>query len=459
MTSTYTTNKNIEKPGYNDYASNPTGWSGPINTDWDIIDAAFGGFVIKNPTGLSGTQALAVGEYQKLIIIIGTSLTGTATLTANITYTIPVGVGGNWIVYNNTTGAFTVTFAVASGGGTSVVLGQGTRTLLFSDGTNVNVVSAIPLNDSITAAMLQTDSVTTPKIQNGAVTLPKIASSAQATSAEYVAGNLTATFNGSIGGTTLSVTSITAGNSIVVGMTLSSAGAGFVAGTTITALLSGSGGAGSTYSVSATQTVSTTSFTGTTSNKLIPVFSAWDSTAVVALTDAAQITPDFARGYNFSVTIADNRQLMNPSNPKLGQSGLILVTEGTPAVTNFTATINNTAGTPAAGTTLTVSAVSSGTLAIGTVITSGAAAGTTITAFGTGSGTVGTYTVNTSQLVSSTAMVGSTGRTLTYDTAYKFPGGVAPTFDTTAGRLNILTYSVYSVSPLSIVVSCLSGVR
>jgi hypothetical protein len=129
-------------------------------------------------------------------------------------------------------------------------------------------------------------------------------------------------------------------------------------------------------------------------------------------------------------------------------------------VTSFTGKIDNTAGTPAAGTTLTVSVVSSGTLAVGTVISgSGVTAGTTITAFGTGSGGVGTYTVTPSQLVTSTAMTGSTGRTLTYSNVYKFPGGVAPTFDTATGRLNILTYSVYQLSPLSIVVSCLSGVR
>lgn len=138
MTSTYTTNKNIEKPAYNDYAANPTGWSGPINTDWDIIDAAFGGVTVKNPTSVSGTVALTTSEYQKLILIIGVSASSPATLTANVTYTIPSGVGGQWIVYNNTTGAFTVTLA-SLGGGSSVVLQQGVRTCVYSDGTNVAI--------------------------------------------------------------------------------------------------------------------------------------------------------------------------------------------------------------------------------------------------------------------------------------------------------------------------------
>ena len=136
MTSTFTTNKNIEKPAYNDYASNPTGWSGPINTDWDIIDRSFGGTQVKNPTGISGTVVLTASEYQAAIFIIGTSITGTATLTANVTYQIPSGVGGIWTVYNNTTGAFTVTISSA-GGGSSLVAAQGLHTLIYSDGTNI----------------------------------------------------------------------------------------------------------------------------------------------------------------------------------------------------------------------------------------------------------------------------------------------------------------------------------
>ena len=38
MTSSFTTNKQIEKPAYQDYSSDPTGWTVPINDDWDIIE-------------------------------------------------------------------------------------------------------------------------------------------------------------------------------------------------------------------------------------------------------------------------------------------------------------------------------------------------------------------------------------------------------------------------------------
>lgn len=49
--------------------------------------------------------------------------------------------------------------------------------------------------------------------------------------------------------------------------------------------------------------------------------------AIVALTDGATITPDFAAGNNFSVTIGGNRTLANPSNLVAGQSGIIVITQ------------------------------------------------------------------------------------------------------------------------------------
>ena len=65
-------------------------------------------------------------------------------------------------------------------------------------------------------------------------------------------------FTGSISGTTLNVSAVGSGT-LGVGMTVY--GTGVSAGTTITALGTGSGGAG-TYTISATQTVSSTSMTG-----------------------------------------------------------------------------------------------------------------------------------------------------------------------------------------------------
>ena len=52
------------------------------------------------------------------------------------------------------------------------------------------------------------------------------------------------------------------------------------------------------------------------------------SGALLALSDAATIAWDMSLGYNASVTIADNRTLGNPTNPIVGRTGMLVVTQG-----------------------------------------------------------------------------------------------------------------------------------
>ena len=129
MTSTYSTNKAIEEPANGDYVNT---WSTPVNSNFNIIDTAFGGHVIINATGASGTVALTTAQYQNLYILFS------GTLSANVNYQVPSGVGGQWVIYNGTSGAFTLTLS-SGGGGSSVTITQGTRTLIVSDGTNVTL--------------------------------------------------------------------------------------------------------------------------------------------------------------------------------------------------------------------------------------------------------------------------------------------------------------------------------
>jgi hypothetical protein len=127
MASTYTTNKVIEKPGNGDYVNT---WNVPVNDDFDIIDASLGGTTTLNATGASGTTTLSATQYRPPTIIV------TGVLTASVTYRIPSGKGGQWVIFNNTSGAFNVTFD-SGGGGTSVITPQGQKVLIYSDGTNV----------------------------------------------------------------------------------------------------------------------------------------------------------------------------------------------------------------------------------------------------------------------------------------------------------------------------------
>lgn len=129
MVSTYTTNKVIEKPGNGDYVDT---WNVPANGDFDIIDQAFGGVTSLNAT--AGDATLTDTQYRSLILAISGSMS------ANVTYTIPSGKGGQWIVRNTTTGgSYTVTIA-SGGGGDSVAVARNVNTQIWSDGTNIRTI-------------------------------------------------------------------------------------------------------------------------------------------------------------------------------------------------------------------------------------------------------------------------------------------------------------------------------
>lgn len=135
MASSYTTNKTLEKPGNGDYVDT---WNVPVNGDMDVIDQAFGGNTSLNAT--SGSATLSATQYRSLLLSIS------GAISANVIYTIPSGIGGEWIVRNTTTdsvgGPWTVTIASA-GGGTSVTLDRNVNFLLFSDGTNIRSVGSV----------------------------------------------------------------------------------------------------------------------------------------------------------------------------------------------------------------------------------------------------------------------------------------------------------------------------
>lgn len=131
MSSTFTTNKTLELPGNGDYVNT---WNIPVNGDMSIIDQAFGGTTALNAS--AGSAVLTVSQYRSLIFTVS------GAMSASVTYTIPAGVGGQWIVSNATTGFYDLIFASATGGGTTVTVAQGTIVLIACDGTNFTLVSS-----------------------------------------------------------------------------------------------------------------------------------------------------------------------------------------------------------------------------------------------------------------------------------------------------------------------------
>jgi Chaperone of endosialidase len=139
--STFTANKNLEQPPN---GADVNTWNVPVNNNSTNIDQAFGGVTYLNAT--SGSATLTTTQYLSLGIDVTGSITG------DVTYTIPSGVGGQWIVYNGTTGGHNVIIAYA-GGGPTVSVPAGTRTIVFCD-TNISpatygVYPAINVNNII----------------------------------------------------------------------------------------------------------------------------------------------------------------------------------------------------------------------------------------------------------------------------------------------------------------------
>ena len=155
MVSSYTTNKALEKPGYNEYINS---WNVPTNSDWDIVDACFGGTVSIALT--NSNVYLTTANTQNARIRL------TGVLSANVIIYFPSGTGGFYIVQNATSGAYTIT--LSAGAGTYVTAGQSQSTFIFSDGTNITYADDIRLQLNAGAG-ISISSGTSPTITNTGV--------------------------------------------------------------------------------------------------------------------------------------------------------------------------------------------------------------------------------------------------------------------------------------------------
>lgn len=137
-----------------------------------LQSSAFNGFWVStvennttNPdTGGAGWSSLAFEGLQSVALASNTVtvtqlqsaypiITVTGTLTANGTVNIPAQVG-EWIISNQTTGAFTLTVKTPSG--TGVVIASGSSQYIWSDGTNIYYANA----SSVTSFNTRTGAIT-----------------------------------------------------------------------------------------------------------------------------------------------------------------------------------------------------------------------------------------------------------------------------------------------------------
>ena len=167
-------------------------WGDITNTNLNIVEQSQG-YLSKSIAGGAQTTALTItdgattsSDARNLII----ELTGT--ITGNQIVTVPDGIEKQYIVYNNTTGAFTVQFKTASGTGPTFTATDKGYKIVYTDGTDIVEVPTAPADGSITTAKLSDNAVTTVKISNANVTNAKL------TNKSFTLNGVTATLGSTV---------------------------------------------------------------------------------------------------------------------------------------------------------------------------------------------------------------------------------------------------------------------
>lgn len=229
--STTSTNKGMTLPANGEYIGT---WDQPLNGDLTILDNALGGITRLAATS-GGTVTLSTAQYQPLILNV------TGAITADMTYIIPAGIGGQWVVQNLTSGGYNVIIKTpVAFSGTGSISGNtltitATATGALTTGSYV-YGTGVPANTFIVSG-----------------------------SGPYVLNNTVAfSGTGTIAATTLTIATVASGQ-LRVGSVITDSGSLVTAGTYITAFVTGAGGAG-TYTVSASQTVTSTVLSGNSIN-------------------------------------------------------------------------------------------------------------------------------------------------------------------------------------------------
>jgi hypothetical protein len=225
MASTYTTDLAIQLMATGENAGT---WGQITNTNLVVIQQAIAGYQEISIAGGPQTTALVMTQ-NALATARNAVLKLTGTITGNQIVTVPNGIEKTWIVSNGTTGAFTVNFKYASTGTgqTWTTTDKGIK-ILYSDGTDIQVVDLSTLSGQVVSAQIADYAVNTAELATNAVTAIKITQSTITQS--KLAAN-------SVGANQLIATAVTAGSYTAASITVDADGR-------ITAASSGSAGAG-----------------------------------------------------------------------------------------------------------------------------------------------------------------------------------------------------------------------
>lgn len=260
----------------------------------------------------SGDVTLTGAEAANVIQVYSGTLTGARAVI------VPSAVQVYYVT-NNTTGAYNLTIKTAAGSG--VIVSTNEKAIVYCNGTDVvDADTATPISNAAIAdgnagsPGLQFANETNTGLYRagaGQFAVSVLGSQrAQWTSAGYA---VTGTFSAS-GAATLSST-LAVGGAVTMSTTLAVTGAATF-GSTV--------GITGTLSV---PTIGTASGALTLSPTTVIQAAKAAQAQVVTLTDGATITPDFAAGNTFKVTLGGSRVLANPINLAVGQGGIIRVAQ------------------------------------------------------------------------------------------------------------------------------------
>lgn len=157
---TTTANLGISKPQAGQAQPSTT-----IATGFDSFDAAVAGRLSKSVAG-SSNVTLTTTEARNAILEF------TGILTGSINVIVPT-LNRTYLVYNGTTGAFTLT--VKTSGGTGIAVTQGNRVWLYCDATNVVETSVSGSGANNTLSNLSTTSINTALIPQTGIDLGSVA--------------------------------------------------------------------------------------------------------------------------------------------------------------------------------------------------------------------------------------------------------------------------------------------
>jgi hypothetical protein len=139
MASTYSSSLKLELM---ETGANANTWGNNTNTNLQTVDAFTAGFLSKSIAGsanvtLTTANADPTAEASNKVIDLNGALTG------NVHVFIPA-VENNYVIYNNTSGSFTVTVAATGHAANGIAVTQGEYAYLYCDGaSNYNVKNSL----------------------------------------------------------------------------------------------------------------------------------------------------------------------------------------------------------------------------------------------------------------------------------------------------------------------------